>query len=67
MSQRNLKIAVPKGSLFADTVRLLSRAGLDTTGLEDPGRHLIVSNPGVDFIIVRPTDAPVFTTYGGAD
>ncbi len=67
MTQRNLKIAIPKGSLYADTVALLSQAGLDTTGLEDPGRHLIISNPGVDFIIVRPTDAPVFTTYGGAD
>ena len=67
MTQRNLKIAIPKGSLYKDTVALLGQAGLDTTGLDDPGRHLIISNPGVDFIIVRPTDAPVFTTYGGAD
>ncbi len=67
MQQRNLRIAVSKGSLFNDAVELLSQAGLDTTGLADPGRHLIISNPGVDFIIVRPTDAPVFTTYGGAD
>lgn len=67
MSERNLKIAVPKGSLFADTVKLLGQAGLDTSGLENPGRHLIISNPGVDFIIVRPTDAPVFAAYGGAD
>ncbi len=67
MTERNLKIAVPKGSLFADTVKLLGEAGLDTTGLENPGRHLIISNPGVDFIIVRPTDAPVFAAYGGAD
>ncbi len=67
MADRNLKIAIPKGSLYADTVALLGEAGLDITGLADPGRHLIISNPGVDFIIVRPTDAPVFTTYGGAD
>ena len=63
----NLRIAVPKGSLFHDAVDLLTRAGLDTTGLADPGRKLIISNPGVDFIIVRPTDAPVFCAYGGAD
>lgn len=63
----NLRIAVPKGSLFADAVELLTKAGLDTTGLADPGRKLIISNPGVDFIIVRPTDAPVFCAYGGAD
>ncbi len=64
---KNLRIAVPKGSLFADAVDLLTRAGLDTTGLANPGRKLIISNPGVDFIIVRPTDAPVFCAYGGAD
>ncbi len=63
----NLRIAVPKGSLFPDAVDLLTRAGLDTTGLENPGRQLIIKNPGVEFIIVRPTDAPVFCAYGGAD
>ena len=67
MSQKNLRIAVSKGSLFGDTVALLTEAGLDTTGLAEPGRRLIISKPGGDFIIVRPTDAPVFTTYGGAD
>lgn len=67
MEQRNLRIAVSKGSLFGDAVELLGQAGLDVTGLADPGRRLIISNPGVDFIIVRPTDAPVFVTYGGAD
>lgn len=64
---RSLHIAVPKGSLNADTIACLSAAGLDTTGLEDPGRQLIISNPGVDFIIVRPTDAPVFVALGAAD
>ena len=44
----NLRIAVPKGSLFADAVELLTKAGLDTTGLADPGRKLIISNPGVN-------------------
>lgn len=64
---RPLRIAVPKGSLFAESVELLTAAGLDTTGLSNPGRQLIIRNPGVEFIIVRPTDAPVFTAYGGAD
>ena len=65
--QRPLRIAVPKGSLNADTIACLAAAGLDTTGLENPGRQLIISNPGVDFIIVRPTDAPVFVALGAAD
>lgn len=66
-ADRPLRIAVPKGSLNADTIRCLQRAGLDTSGLENPGRQLIISNPGVDYIIVRPTDAPIFVSLGAAD
>ncbi|MDO4290505.1 MAG: ATP phosphoribosyltransferase regulatory subunit [Eggerthellaceae bacterium] len=64
---RNLRVAVPKGSLNADAIECLAAAGLDTTGLANPGRQLIISNPGVDFIIVRPSDAPVFVALGAAD
>ena len=64
---RPLRIAVPKGALFADSVRLLTEAGLDTTGLAEPGRTLIIRNPDVEFIIARPTDVPVYIAYGGAD
>jgi ATP phosphoribosyltransferase regulatory subunit len=65
--QRPLRIAVPKGSLAPDTLRVLAETGLDVAGLEDPGRTLIVRNPGVEFIIVRPSDAPVFVEMGAAD
>jgi ATP phosphoribosyltransferase regulatory subunit len=62
-----LKIAIPKGALYEDSVALLGRAGLDTTGLASPGRQLVFYNDGVEFYIVRPTDAPVFVSYGGVD
>lgn len=64
---RPLRVAVPKGSLNPDSIAALTAAGLDTTGLEDPGRSLIISNPGVDYIIVRPSDAPIFVEMGAAD
>lgn len=64
---RSLRIAIPKGSLNKGTIECLAAAGLDVTGLDNPGRQLIISNPGVDFIIVRPTDAPVFVALGAAD
>ena len=64
---RPLRIAVPKGALFADSVRVLTEAGLDTTGLAEPGRHLIIRAPDAEFIIARPTDVPVYVAYGGAD
>lgn len=62
-----LKIAVPKGSLYADSIDLLSKAGLDTTGLQDPGRQLMIETSDCQFFIVRPTDVPVFTALGGVD
>lgn len=65
--RRPLRIAVPKGSLNASAIACLAAAGLDTTGLDKPGRQLVISNPGVDYIIVRPTDAPVFVSLGAAD
>lgn len=64
---RPLRIAVPKGSLNEGAIEALAAAGLDTTGLANPGRQLVISNPGVDYIIVRPTDAPAFVARGAAD
>lgn len=64
---RPLRIAVPKGALNAGSIAALAAAGLDVAGLDDPGRQLIISNPGVDYVIVRPTDAPVFVELGAAD
>ena len=66
-ARRPLRIAVPKGSLNADTVEALAAAGLDVTGLEHPGRMLVIHADEVDYIIVRPTDAPVFVEMGAAD
>lgn len=64
---RPLRIAVPKGSLNPDSIAALARAGLDTTGLENPGRLLRITNPGVEYIIVRPSDAPIMVSLGAAD
>lgn len=65
--ERPLRIAVPKGSLNADAIRVLVQAGLDVDGLADPGRQLIIRRPGVEYVIVRPSDAPAFVEMGAAD
>ncbi|MDR0500764.1 MAG: ATP phosphoribosyltransferase [Coriobacteriales bacterium] len=62
-----LKIAVPKGALYKESVALLAAAGLDTNGLDNPGRQLVVRNEDTHYYIVRPTDVPVFVSYGGVD
>ena len=67
LADRRLRIAVPKGSLFKDTVRVLSEAGLPTEGLRDLGRKLIVAEGDYEYVIVRAQDAPAFVAFGGAD
>ncbi len=64
---RPLRMAVPKGALFEDSVRLLALAGIDTGDLADPGRSLIISAGDIEFIIAKPTDIPVYVAYGGVD
>lgn len=64
---RPLRIAVPKGSLNEDAIATLKAAGLDVEGLADAGRTLMLRNGDVEYIIVRPTDAPVFVALGAAD
>lgn len=66
-SARPLRIAVPKGSLKEGSVEVLKNAGLDVDGLFDSGRTLMLRNGDVEYIIVRPTDAPVFVSLGAAD
>ena len=66
-TQKPLRVAVPKGSLFKDSVTLLAKAGLDIGGLADAGRQLVFLTPKTQFYILRPTDVPIMTAHGGVD
>jgi len=65
--ERLLRMAIPKGSLYAESIALLERAGYETTGLTDPGRHLTVRAGDIEFIIGKPTDIPIYVAYGAVD
>jgi len=62
-----LRFAVPKGALFADSLRVLRAAGVDVGNLAEAGRQLIVTAGDVEFVIAKPTDIPVYVAYGGVD
>jgi ATP phosphoribosyltransferase regulatory subunit len=64
---RPLRVAVPKGALFADSVRALEAAGVDVGGLAEPGRQLVIAAGEFEFVISKPTDVPVYVAYGGVD
>lgn len=64
-----LTVALPKGTLYHNSVKLLGLAGLDTDFMNDPGRQLLLysEKDAVRFIICRPTDIPTYVEYGAAD
>ena len=69
MPKNFLTIALPKGKLLTDSVRLLSQAGLYCKPVEEDSRKLMFDLPGSEarIIICRPTDIPTYVEYGAAD
>jgi ATP phosphoribosyltransferase len=64
-----LTIALPKGKLGIDAIKLLGRAGYPVESLETDSRKLFFAYPeaGINYIICRPTDIPTYVDYGAAD
>src|SRR5204863_6823939 len=60
-----LRIAVPRGARFDDTLRLLDRLGLDTREVRDNDRRLLFEEAGI--ITMRPSDVPTYVEAGAAD
>jgi ATP phosphoribosyltransferase len=66
-ARSKLRVAVPKGAIFEDALRALSRAGLPVEVLRDDGRRLFYEAADAEFIVCRPSDVPVYVEYGAAD
>jgi ATP phosphoribosyltransferase len=62
-----LKIAVPRGALFTETLDVLDGAGIDTAELRGGSRSLIFETSGVTLVTVRPSDVPTYVEAGAAD
>lgn len=62
-----LRVAVPKGALFDGATETLALAGYETAALEDLGRLLSVTCGGVEYVVAKPWDVPVFVAHGAAD
>ena len=60
-----LRIAVPRGSLFTETLDLLDRLGIPTLELRDNDRKLLFEDVGV--VTMRPSDVPTYVEAGAAD
>lgn len=63
-----MRICVPLGALFDESVACLGAAGVDTAPLAEAGRRLVVrAGDGTTFITTRPTDVPTYVESGAAD
>jgi ATP phosphoribosyltransferase len=60
-----LRIAVPRGALFGETLDVLDRLGIDTAEVRAGDRRLLFSEVGI--ITMRPTDVPTYVEAGAAD
>ncbi|HTU95653.1 MAG TPA: ATP phosphoribosyltransferase [Solirubrobacteraceae bacterium] len=60
-----MRIAVPRGALFGDTLDLLDGIGLDTREVRDNDRKLLFDDVGI--ITMRPSDVPTYVEAGAAD
>ena len=60
-----LRIAVPRGAMFDDTLDLLDRLGIDTTEVRENDRKLLFEEAGI--VTMRPSDVPTYVEAGAAD
>jgi ATP phosphoribosyltransferase len=62
-----LKLAVPRGALFGETLDVLEGAGIDTSELRGDSRSLIFESSGMTLVTMRPSDVPTYVEAGAAD
>lgn len=65
LAASGLRLAVPRGALFAETLDLLDRLGIDTGPVRDNDRKLLFEDAGI--ITMRPSDVPTYVEAGAAD
>lgn len=60
-----LRIAVPRGALFDETLDLLDALGIPTQEVRANDRRLLFEDAGI--ITMRPSDVPTYVAAGAAD
>ncbi|MBI5870394.1 MAG: ATP phosphoribosyltransferase [Actinobacteria bacterium] len=63
-----LRLAVPRGSLFNETIDILEEVGFNIAELRHNDRKLQFEvGPGRTIITTRPSDVPTYVEYGASD
>src|SRR5213080_4210421 len=61
-----LRLALPRGALFGETLDVLERAGIPTAELRGDSRSLVFEAGGVVLVTMRPSDVPTYVEAGAA-
>jgi ATP phosphoribosyltransferase len=62
-----LRLALPRGALFAPTLDRLDRIGVETVELRGDSRSLLFEAGGLVLVTMRPSDVPTYVEAGAAD
>jgi ATP phosphoribosyltransferase len=62
-----LKLAIPRGALWDETLDALDRIGVDTAEMRGDSRSLIFNVDGMSLVTMRPSDVPTYVESGAAD
>jgi len=62
-----LKLALPRGALYAGALDLLDRIGLDTAAARGDSRALVFAAGELALVTMRPSDVPTYVEAGAAD
>jgi ATP phosphoribosyltransferase len=62
-----LKLALPRGALWGETLDALDRIGVDTAALRSDSRALVFETGEMTLVTMRPSDVPTYVEAGAAD
>lgn len=62
-----LKLALPRGALFGETLDALDAIGIDTAEMRGDSRSLIFDAGELTIVSMRPSDVPTYVEAGAAD
>jgi ATP phosphoribosyltransferase len=62
-----LKLAIPRGALWGETLDALDRIGVETAEMRGDSRSLIFEAGGMSLVTMRPSDVPTYVESGAAD
>jgi ATP phosphoribosyltransferase len=62
-----LRLAVPRGALFEETLGALDRIGVDAASVRGDSRALVFEAGELVLVTMRPSDVPTYVEAGAAD